>query len=106
LLDLAAFAEAVGSIEVHRSPDALRLGFEGRSLRFEASAPSEGLRARAEGVDVRLVLEPTLGRWVLFTPRAGGGEDRQLLFDAGLAWLMARGLGIGGPAASASGAGR
>lgn len=96
LADLDAFGRAVGFLDVTAGADVVVFRHEGRVLRFEAQAPTDGVRVRCEGfeTDTRLLFNETMGKWVLAVARPGASDDQRLLFDAGLAWLMERGLGL------------
>ena len=97
--DLLAFGEAVGHLAVSRSKKALVFGYSGRKLRLEIRGDADGVSVSGGDVapDTVLGIQEELKRWVVITPARTGPPRQELLFDKGLAMLMAKGLGLTTP---------
>ncbi|GEM_PF-1819103 len=96
LEDLAAFGRALGHISVRQRKDSLELRRGEAALRFEPVGDAAQIRVTGDGLrgDHLLDWEPRLDRWVLVRRHRMGREQRELLFDAGLARLMSLSFGL------------
>ena len=90
--DLEAFGRAVGHIKITHRWGTLTFRFQGCSLRFKADGGAIVITGEDLAGSHRCLFEETLGKWALHSTDAFGVTDRILMFDAGLARLMARGL--------------
>lgn len=94
--DLFSFGEAVGHLKVKAADDLLVFRYEGKKLRLEAVGDAD--RIRVVGSDVpdhtEIVMQEELNLWVVKSPVGLNRMEQDLLFDKGLARIMALALGI------------
>ena len=94
--DLEAFGRAIGHLRITHRWGTLTLRYGTRAIRFKASGADIGITG--EGLEGTWCcrFEPTLGKWFLQITDGFGHSERLLMFDAGLARLMERGLQLKG----------